>query len=100
MPEQDIPDIVKLIHDLNCTDPDEMYFSVLADRVRYFKETPEGQAEIFRMFDEARKEAAKERALRIAASLTEINFSVEDIAGHCSLSVEEVLKIKKEKNNE
>ena len=57
MPEQNIPDIVKLIHDLNCTDPDEMYFSVLADSVRYFKETPEGQAEFFLIFDEARKEA-------------------------------------------
>ena len=34
MSNQDIPDIVKLIHDLNCTDPDEMYFKVLADRVK------------------------------------------------------------------
>ena len=100
MPEQNIPDSVKLIHDLNCTDPDEMHFPVLADRVRYFKETPEGQAEIFRMFDEARKEAAKEITLRIASSLTETNFSVEDIAGHCGLTVDEVLKIKEEKNDE
>ena len=96
MPEQNIPDIIKLIHDLNCTDPDEMYFSVLADRVRYFKETPEGQAEILRMFDEARKEAAKERTLRIATSLTETNFSVEDIAGHCGIPVEDVQRTKEE----
>lgn len=61
MSNQDIPDIVKLIHDLNCTDPDEMYFKMLADRVRYFKETLEGQTEIFKMFDETREDAANLR---------------------------------------
>ncbi|MBQ2965004.1 MAG: hypothetical protein IJE14_10135 [Clostridia bacterium] len=94
MSNQDIPDIVKLIHDFNCTDPDEMYFSVLADRVRYFKETPEGQAEIFKMFDDARKEAADARAIKIARSLLNTTFSVEQIAEICALSVEEVQKIK------
>ena len=93
MSNQDKPDIVKLIHDFNCTDPDKIYFSVLADRVRYFKETPEGQAEIFKMFEDARKEAADARAIKIATSLLNTTFSVEEIAEICGLSVEEVLEI-------
>lgn len=28
----------KLMHDFTCTDPDDMNYSVLAQRVRYFKE--------------------------------------------------------------
>ena len=99
MSNQDIPDIVKLIHDFNCTDPDEMYFSVLADRVRYFKETPEGQVEMFKMFDDARKEAANTRAIKIAKSLLNTTFSVEQIAEICGLSVEEVQRIKEEQPN-
>lgn len=100
MSNQDIPDIVKLIHDLNCTDPDEMYFKVFADRVRYFKETPEGQAEIFKMFDDARKEASDVRATKIAKSLLNTTFSVEQIAKYCGLSVEEVHRIKGEQPDE
>lgn len=100
MSDQDIPDIFKLIHDFNCTDPDEMYFSVLADRVRYFKETPEGQAEIFKMFDDARKEAANTRAIKIETSLLNTTFSVEEIAKYCALSVEEVQRIKREQSDE
>ena len=100
MSNQDIPDIVKLIHDFNCTDPDEMYFSVLADRVRYFKEAPEGQAEIFKMFDKAREEAADLRTKQIATSLLTTSFSFEQIAKICGLSVEEVQKIKGEQSDE
>lgn len=98
MQNQDVPDIVKLIHDFNCTDPDQMYFKVLADRVRYFKETPEGQAEMFKMFDEAREEAANLRTKQIATSLLSTTFSVEQIAEICGLSVEEVQKIKGEQS--
>ena len=100
MSNQDIPDIVKLIHDLNCIDPDEMYFKALADRARYFKETPEGQAQIFKMFDDARKEAADARATKIAKSLLNTTFSVEQIAENCGLSVEEVQRIKGEQSDE
>lgn len=99
MQNQDVPDIVKLIHDFNCTDPNQMYFKALADRVRYFKETPEGQAEIFKMFDEAREEAADARAIKIATSLLNTTFSIEVIAKYCDLSVEEVQRIKEGRNN-
>ena len=33
----------KLVHDLNCSNPDDMFFKVFADVVRYFKETEKGK---------------------------------------------------------
>lgn len=34
----------RLMHDFACTDPSDMNYSVLADRVRYFKENKEGRS--------------------------------------------------------
>ena len=34
--------IGRLMHDFSCTSPDEMNYKVLADRVRYYKESKEG----------------------------------------------------------
>lgn len=95
-----LDDFAKLMHDFQCAHVDDMYYSVLADRVRYFKETPEGQAEIFKMFDDARKEAANARAIKIVTSLLNTTFSVEEIAKYCDLSVEQVQKIKGEQSDE
>ncbi|MDO5423171.1 MAG: PD-(D/E)XK nuclease family transposase [Eubacteriales bacterium] len=36
--------IGKLMHDFSCTSPSDMYYDVLADRVRFFKESKEGIA--------------------------------------------------------
>ena len=36
--------IGKLMHDFSCTDPADMYYDKLADRVRFFKESKEGVA--------------------------------------------------------
>ena len=30
------------MHDFSCTNPKDMYYKILADRVRYFKEDEEG----------------------------------------------------------
>ena len=34
--------IGKLMHDFSCTDASEMYYDVLAERVKFFKESKEG----------------------------------------------------------
>ncbi len=38
----------KLMHDFSCANPDEMYYDVLANKVRFLKESKEGVAEIGR----------------------------------------------------
>ena len=41
----------KLMHDFHCTDAKDMHYKLLADRVRYFKETQKGRnASSGRMF--------------------------------------------------
>ena len=43
--------IGRLLHDLRCSEPDEMYDEVLADRVRYFKQDDEGVEKMCELMD-------------------------------------------------
>ena len=49
--------IGRLMHDFSCTDPSEMYFNVLADRVRFIKESKEGVAIMCKAMEDMRNEA-------------------------------------------
>ena len=40
----------KLIHDMNCADPDEMLVSELAERVSFFKKTRKGRTKMSKLF--------------------------------------------------
>ena len=44
------------MHDFSCTDPSEMYFNVLADRVRFFKESKEGVAIMCKAMEDMRNQ--------------------------------------------
>lgn len=48
----------KLMHDFRCTSAADMYYDVLADRVRYFKETEGGRAQVCKMVEDLQKETA------------------------------------------
>jgi len=50
----------KLVHDLTCSNPDEMYFMQIAEVVRYFKETEEGREEMCKLLDDLINEAVTE----------------------------------------
>lgn len=52
----------KLMHDFSCTDPDDMNYALLADRVRYFKEDKEGIQTMCKIWEEVRDEGVKEGA--------------------------------------
>lgn len=52
--EEDTP-LGRLIHDFKCTDPNDMYYEVLANRVKYFKEG-EGEKEMCEIWDKIRKD--------------------------------------------
>lgn len=53
----------RLMHDFCCTDPKDMYYPVLAERVRYFKEDTKGVSNMCRAIEEMRKETAIETLL-------------------------------------
>lgn len=50
----------RLMHDMNCTDPDKILNPLLAKEVRYLKETEGGKIQMCRAFEEVARESAKE----------------------------------------
>ena len=50
----------KLMHDFFCTSPDDMHYSELADKVRYFKEDKKGVASMCKVLEDMRNESARE----------------------------------------
>lgn len=86
----------KLMHDFSCTDPCDMNYRVLADRVRYFKEEKEGVSAMCQMLEEMRNETAlettKEFALRL---IIRGKDTLEEIAEITKLPLEEVNLLKK-----
>ena len=86
--------IGKLMHDFSCTNPSDMYYGVLADRVKFFKESKEGIAVMCKAMEDMRKDSLKEVALRM---LKAGNYALEEIADISGLSLDEVKKLNADK---
>ncbi len=84
----------KLMHDFTCTDPDDMNYPVLAQRVRYFKEDTKGVTTMCKAMEEMRaeerKEAKHEQAVETAMTMLADGLPYETIARYAHLSVDEV----------
>lgn len=86
--------IGKLMHDFSCTNPSDMYYGVLADRVRFFKESKEGIAVMCKVMEDMRKDSLREVALRM---LKAGKYALDEIAAISGLSLDEVKKLKADK---
>ena len=60
-------DLGKLMHDFFCTKAVDMNFKVLADRVRYFKESDEGVKHMCKVLEDMREETAREQETKTLA---------------------------------
>ena len=81
----------RLMQDFTCTNPDDMNYLVLAQRVRYFKEDTKVVATMCRAFEEVREEGERRKAIEAAKRLLlGGKLSYEEIADAMGLSVEEV----------
>ena len=99
-------EIGKLIHDLLCTDPDDMNFEALANRARYFKKEEKGVVAMCKIMEDMRNEAAREAAIEAAQkSAREIaermirkgKMTLEEIADCVpTISLEELKKLEAE----
>ena len=92
---KDETNLGKLMHDFSCTDPADMRYPVLADRVRYFKEDTKGVATMCRAMEKMRDESIREgaRANSIAVAqrmLKNGKYSYDDIVEVSGLTLEEV----------
>lgn len=94
--------IGKLMHDFRCKDAEEMNYSVLADKVRYFKTDEGGSNAMCKMMEDMRNETAyaakKENAKENALKMLKDNLPIEKVAEYSGLSLEEIEQLKKENN--
>lgn len=68
----------KLMHDFFCTDPDDMHYKELADKVRYFKENEKGVATMCKVMEDMRNEAARQTTVNhIRDIMTNLKLTVE-----------------------
>jgi hypothetical protein len=68
----------KLMHDFFCTDPDDMHYKELADKVRYFKEDEKGVAVMCKVMEDMRNEEAKRtRVIDIENLMKDLKLTVE-----------------------
>ena len=93
--------IGRLMHDFACRKPEEMHYKVLADKVRYYKESKEGVDTMCKAMEnlvrkeraEGKAEEKKERILRL---LLDGTLPVQKIASIYDLQIEDVEKIQRE----
>ena len=53
----------QLVHDFKCTSADDMYFDVLAERVRHFKESEGGITQMCKLMEDMRNEYGRKMAI-------------------------------------
>ena len=89
----------KLMHDFSCTDPANMHYEMLAERVRFFKESKEGIAIMCKVMEDMRNESLREgmregmreeKKLTVLRMLEMGKYALEEVAKISGLSLEEV----------
>ena len=89
-------DLGKLMHDFNCTDAEDMYFDLMAEKTRYLKENPKGVNEMCKVMEDLRNESyaegREEQAKITAFRMGKKGRSPEEIAELIGFNVETVKK--------
>ena len=86
------------MHDLSCSDPEQMYFKELAERTRELKQTTRGIKKMTKYYDKWDREVAEEKSLEIAMNLiTDGTLSYDAIAKATGLSIEKVTELARAK---
>ena len=87
-------DIGWLMHDFSCTKSDEIHYTELADRVRYFKEDEEGVRNMCRSIEEMLAENTAELKREFAMRMIDLGkYSLEDIAECTNLDIDTVRRL-------
>lgn len=91
--------IGKLMHDFACTDPSDMYYPVLAEQARFFKESEEGIAVMCKAMEDMRKQTLEEGMRAVALRMLELGKnSLDEISIVSGLSLDEVKKLNEDKS--
>ena len=88
-----------LMHDFACTEAKDMFYQVLADRVRYFKEDEKGVTLMCKAMEDMRNETAREKTLQLAKNMLALNkLSYDEIAKVTGLTVDEIKELDTKKS--
>jgi hypothetical protein len=79
----------KLMHDFNCTNASDMNFELLAERTRYFKETPEGVEEMCKAMEEMVNKRVDEHTDRLVLQ------TIRNLMDSLKLTADEAMKAMK-----
>ena len=98
------------MHDFSTPDADEMYYTELAERVRFYKQDETGVKMASKIVEEYGNDRAAEalqqgikqgieqgalqQAIETAARMLKKNVPVDDIAEYTGLTVEKILELK------
>ena len=82
-----------LMHDFNCKDAKDMVNPLLAEEVRYLKETEGGRSQMSRILEEMRNEVTEKEKVSTALKMLAKGYEAEEIAEITGLSLEEVRKL-------
>ncbi len=83
----------KLMHDFSCKNPDDMYFKILADKTRYFKEEKKGVSDMSKIVEDLITDDKKEIALKM---LRDGKIGKEKIARYFGLTLKEIEALEEE----
>lgn len=96
--KNDSDPVGKLMHDFRCTSSEDMYYSLLAEQVKYFKETDGGRKIMCKAFEELADKRADERVLEekreAAKKFLTKGYSAEDVAECIGLPINEVEELR------
>ena len=100
---QDDSPLGYLMKDFSCTEPSDMHYKQLRERVQYFKETKEGVTTMCKIFEDMQKEAAekaaKKTAMEVAKDLLLLeHMSCEKVSQYTRLPLSEIQKLKETLN--
>lgn len=103
---RDASPVGRLMHDFSCADPSQMYYGVLAERTRFFKEEKEGVVTMCRIMEEVMnegrqeglreglQEGRQERAVQTVRTLLKLGkLALDEIALASGLSIDEVKRL-------
>lgn len=97
----DTSDLAMLVHDFRCKRAEDMKIKELADKTRFFKETPEGVSIMCKAIEDMRNEAAKEAAMlekikMVTNFLSLGTVSKADLAKASGLTLDEINEIEQQ----
>lgn len=89
------------MHDFNCKEAKDIVNPLLAEEVRYLKETEGGRSQMCKLLEEMRNEATEKatveatynKAVSTALKMLKKGYSIEEIAEITDLPLEEVQEL-------